>query len=220
MTKVTSVRRRLINSCGSDKRASAKWYADVNTPEDGEIRYVGAPFRYYIGVNATAASINQLQYDASWMWEVGSSYWRNHPKMSMKVRVWSNNGLSIGWSRRVGLYYNRDDSAYPKSKSFSLTLDQPAHTATSQRTFGFTSSAAKGQTFTLLAEDSWTISNIPSWITFTETSGSATGNTDKLILFDISENTTGGPRSAVINITSGRDKLTLEVAQSATPASR
>ena len=211
---------KIINNCGSDKRASAKWYADVNTPDDGDKHYIGAPFRYYRGVNATAASRNQLQYDAAWMWEVGSSYWRNHPKMSMKVYVWSNDGFTAGWSHKGLKYRDRTDQSWEKSKSFSLTLNQPAHTATSQRTFGFTSRAAKGQTFTLLAEDSWTISDIPAWITFTETSGPATGNTDKLILFDISENTTSGPRHATMTITSGRDKLTIEVAQSATPASK
>lgn len=56
--------------------------------------------------------------------------------------------------------------------------------------------------------------NVPSWVHFTDTSGSsATGGDGKLLLFDVDANTTGNPRSATITISSGRDNVEIQIAQ-------
>ena len=109
--------------------------------------------------------------------------------------------------------YKRSDCTYGTTKTSSLVLRQPPHTTVSQRNFLVTASGATAQAITLLAEDSWSMSDIPDWVKFTETSGSATGASEKQILFDVSANTTGSPHIANINIKSGRDTITLQVAQ-------
>ena len=133
-------------------------------------------------------------------------------KMNLTFRV--EDGLCLGRGRWFVWVLECHNKSYLAGKRDSLRLEQPPHTVVSQRTFAFTSKAANSQAFTILAEDSWTINDIPSWLHFTSTSGNATGSTEKQILFDVDENTSTSPREAVITITSGRDTITLEVAQS------
>ena len=204
----------LINDSMKEHPASAKWYVSVQGPDDGDTHYVGAPFIYYKGVNAKGASTRQIQYDTYFMWEVGKNYWNSHPNIRMYVKFNVEDGFCMGWCNQGFKEYNRYDEQDSWSDTQSITLQQPAHTAISQRTFAFTSRAATAQQFTLLAEDSWNISGVPSWLHFTETSGNATGSTDKLLLFDVDENTSSSPRTAKLTLKSGRDTITLEVAQS------
>ena len=204
---------KLVNDSMKDHPASAKWYVDVQSPGNGDTHYVAAPFIYYQGVNATAASRNQIQYSTYFMWEVGKNYWKNHANMRMYVNFKVEDGFCMGWCQQGFKEYNRYDETDSRSGTQSVTLEQPTHTAVSSGSFAFTAGGASAQSFTLLAEDSWRMTGIPSWVTFTETSGSATGGTDKLILFDVAANTTGSPRSATVTIESGRDKVNVQIAQ-------
>ena len=204
----------IINNSMSTYPASARWYADVETPREGSGHFVGlAPYRKYWGVNATPASTQQLQYDSEWVWEVGSDYWRNHSNIYLKLKYWSRDGCTTGESDCGFSTYSKYDTWYGWTFSRSFVLTQPPHTAVDKSTFTFTANGASSQTFTLLAEDSWSMSGVPEWVKFTETSGSATGSVEKLLLFDVQANSTSSPRSATINIKSGRDTIQLQIAQ-------
>ena len=203
----------IVNSSMRDYSASAKWYADVNGPGGGG-HHIEKAAHTWEGVNATTASKNQLQYDSYFMWEVGRDYWKNHPNMKMNLTFTVGDGICLGKCRQWFKEYSRFDSTYTTTKRDSLKLDQPPHTTVSKRTFAFTSKAANSQAFTLLAEDNWTIKDIPSWLHFTSTSGNATGSSEKQILFDVDENTGTSPRKAVVTITSDRDTIKLEIGQS------
>ncbi len=202
----------LLNDSMKTYPASAKWYADVNTPGGGG-HHVEKAGHTWDGVNATAASKNQLQYDSYFMWEVGKNYWQNHSDINMSLAFTVEDGICLGWCRQWFKKYDRFDSSYTTTKTASLRLKQPAHTAVSKGQFAFTASGAASQSFELLAEDNWTIQGIPSWLSFTETSGGATGGSGKLVLFDIKANTTGSPRSATLTVESGRDKVNIQIAQ-------
>ena len=203
----------IVNSSMRDYPASAKWYADVDTPGGGG-HHVPEGAHTWEGVNAKTASRNQLQYDSYFMWEVDRNYWKNNPNMKMNLTFTVGDGICLGKCRQWFKTYDRFDYTYTTTKRDSLKLAQPPHTAVSKRTFAFTSKAASSQAFTLLAEDNWTIKDIPSWLRFTSTSGNATGSSERQILFDVVENTSTSPREAVLTITSGRDSIKLEIAQS------
>ena len=203
----------IVNSSMRDYSASAKWYADVNSPGGGG-HHVEKGAHTWDGVNAKTASRNQLQYDSYFMWEVDRNYWKNNPNMKMNLTFTVGDGICLGWCRQWFKTYSRFDYTYTTTKRNSLKLEQPPHATVSKRTFAFTSKAASSQAFTLLAEDNWTIKDIPSWLHFTRTSGNATGSSERQILFDVDENTSTSPREAVLTITSGRDTVTLEISQS------
>lgn len=204
----------IVNSSMKDYPASAKWYIDVNEPTDGGEYYKTSGGWYWYGADATAASKNQLQYDSSFIWEVGRDYWKNNPNMKMNLTFTVDDGICIAKNSAFTAQYFRAANVYTTMKSTSLKFEQPPHATVSQRTFAFTSKASNSQAFTLLAEDNWTIKDIPSWLHFTSTSGNATGSSERQILFDVDENTNTSPREAIITITSGRDSIKLEIAQS------
>lgn len=204
---------KLINDSMKEHPASAKWYIDVNTPSKGSRHYIGAPLKYYTGVNATAASVNQIKYDTYFMWEVGKNYWQNHSNIKMNVKFNVEDGFCMGKSEKGVKYYDRYDYQFSKVATKSLTLNQPTHTAVSKKSFGFNAAGASSAVFNVFAEDNWTIKDIPSWIAFTHTSGSATGSGGNQVLFDVKANTTGAPRKANLTLTSGRDTVKIEIAQ-------
>ena len=102
---------------------------------------------------------------------------------------------------------------YTTTKMDSLKLEQPPHTVVSRTNFEFTSEGAASQAFTILAEDNWTITDIPYWLHFTSTSGNATGSTESQVFFDVDENTNHEAREAVVTLKSGRDTINLTVRQ-------
>lgn len=205
----------LINESMKEHPASAKWWADLQNPNDTSSNNYVRPFVYWDGVSAKSASRNQLQYDTYFMWEVGKNYWKNHPNMTLRVKFNVLDGLCAGWCRNAYGKFGRWDTYYSWCRRKSLKLDQPAHTGVSKSQFAITATNPDRQTFTLYTEDSWTMKNIPSWVHFppTDTSGSETGGDGKLLLFDVDANTTGSPRSATITISSGRDNVDIQIAQ-------
>ena len=149
------------------------------------------------------------------MWEVGRDYWKNHPDMKMNLIFEVVDGVCSGWFKwRFPGSLDRTDVAYTTTKSDSLKLEQPPHTVVDKTNFEFTLEGAASQSFTILAEDSWTITDIPSWLHFHTTSGNATGSDESQVLFDVDENPNAEAREAAVTITSGRDNMKLEIAQS------
>ena len=197
---------------------SAAWHIDVNKPSDGE--YSDGVFVYYKLVNAAAASTNPLQYDSYFMWEVGRDYWKNHPEMNMNLIFGVGDGICVGQHQTVWWKYGRLDGRYITYKEASMTLEQPPHTAVDKTRFYFTEEGAASQSFTLLAEDSWELTaenilgqKITDWLHFHTTSGDATGDKDKQIVFDVDENPNAGARQAVVKIKSGRDTVEVNIMQ-------
>ena len=203
----------LINDCMTDYSAGAKWYIDVQQPTEGSSNHYVRPFVYWDAVDAVGSSIRELGYETYFMWEAGKNYWKNHPAMKMNVNFSVEDGTCGGWCRNFYKILKRHDSSYTWSKTQSLTLEQPLHTGVSKAHIALTAHSSDQEAFIIYAEDSWVIKNIPSWLHLTDTSGSATGDTGKLILFDVDANTTGSPRSATITISSGRDNVEVQIAQ-------
>ncbi|MBQ3654937.1 MAG: hypothetical protein II954_11055 [Synergistaceae bacterium] len=204
----------LINDCFAEHPASAKWYIDVRQPNGGSTNNYVRPFVYWDGVNAVGSSTREIGYETYFMWEVGTNYWKNHPNMSLRVKFNVEDGLCGGWCRNFYAHFNRWDTSYSWEKKQSLKLEQPLHTGVSRAHIAITAHSSDQESFIIYAEDSWTIKNIPSWLRLTDTSGSATGGKGKLIIFDVDANTTGSPRSATITISSGRDNVEVQIAQS------
>ena len=214
-TWTTSPDYKIVNDCSEDS-ASAKWYAEVDLPDVSNY-YNYFYGNYYKKVNAKPSSKQRLQYNAYWVWEIDKEYWKQHETISMDVTFDVKDGSTFGLSVKnpVNPYgYATSDYIYTTTVGASLVLKQPAHTAVSQKTFDFTAGAETEQSFTLLTEDDWTISDIPTWLKFKETNGTATGGTKKQILFDVDENTDTSTREAVLTITSGRDNIKLNITQS------
>ncbi len=210
----TTTEYSIVNTCNNKYASSAGWYADVATPTEGSGHFVGlAPYRKYWGINATPASRNQLQYDSEWIWEVSKNYWKNNGSIPMKAQCKTLDGLSTGVSHRAFKKYDQYNGYYTMSDTKSLELRRPPHTVVSKKNFSITKTGAEAQSFTLLAEDSWALSDIPSWVAFTATSGSSTGADEYQLLFDVKANTTGSPRKAEIKLKSGRDTITLQIDQ-------
>ena len=169
---------KIVNdSENRDHLAGAKWYANVNLPETGSKHYVGAPFRYYRGVNATPASTKQLKYESEWIWEVGKNYWKSHPTIKMNVNMWHKNGLTIGWSQIDINETDRSDDYYRQSKSFSLTLNQPSHIAVDQANI-IAKREGEDVVIGFLSDYSWKVESDSDWCKVTSTaSGAETGDT-------------------------------------------
>ena len=211
----------ILNSSTEDYPASAKWCVDVERPVSKGERGSKNYRTWYIS-EAVNASINPLQYDTYFMWEVCRDYWKNHPDMKMNLNFTVVDGSYLGACRKttgsisgIATYkrYKRKDLTYTTTKMDSLKLEQPPHTAVSRTNFEFSASGANSQAFTILAEDNWTITDIPYWLHFTSISGNATGNTESQVLFNVDENPTPEAREAAVTLKSGLDTITLTVRQ-------
>lgn len=207
----------LTNACLTTGHPSAaKWYVDVQSPNGGSTNNYVKPFVYWDGVNAVNASRNQLSYDTYFMWEVGKDYWKNNSKIWLNVVYSVTDGYCGGWCTNFYSHLDRSDAGYSWSKEKYIVLDQPSHTGVSRANIALTAHNTDQESFIVYAEDSWTIKDVPSWLHLSETSGSATGGTGRLVIFDVDANTTGSPRTATLKISSGRDNVEVQIAQSRT----
>ena len=211
----------ILNSSTEDYPASAKWHVDVERPVSKGERGSKEYRTWYIS-EAVNASINPLQYDTYFMWEVGRDYWKNNPDMKMNLKFTVVDGSYLGACRKttgsisgIATYkrHKRKDLTYTTTKMDSLKLEQPPHTVADKTNFEFPASGASAHSFTILAEDNWTITDVPSWLHFTSTSGNATGSTESQVLFDVDENPNTETRQAIVTLKSGRDTINLTVRQ-------
>mgnify|MGYP002623195960 CR=1 FL=1 len=216
----TTTEYSLLNETRKEYIASAKWRADMNLPSDGS-SHSPASHMGYTGVNATNASKNSLTLHSEWVWSVSQNYWKDHSKVTMKVHSHVEDGWTHGESRHwhgflylVRYYWDRGDGYYEYDGYNSLDLDRPVHIATNVKSFAFTSKGEASQSFTLLSESNWTISSNVDWLKFTRTSGSATGETEYAVMFDVAENTTSSPREGIITLSAENDKINIQVLQS------
>ena len=210
----------IVNECRTTYPAITKWRMDMQLPTDGS-KHKGGSDGHYYGVNATNASKNNLNLHSEWVWSVAPDYWRNHSNITMKIKSHVEDGYTTGeaaqWHGFLNLekkYYSRDDDYYSYDRTASLTLNRPVHVASSTSTLLFPSKAASGNAFSILSEGDWSISSNVNWLTFTKTSGTATGDSAYAIMTDIAENTSSSPREGTITVKSGTEEITIQVLQS------
>ncbi|MBQ7561070.1 MAG: BACON domain-containing protein [Synergistaceae bacterium] len=119
-------------------------------------------------------------------------------------------GEGVTWS---GNYEWDGGRRYPRFDKYGVVnLDMPKHSWVEMKTFDIDAKGDKsaGLGFSVLSEGSWTVSSDVDWITFTETSGSATGENQYPIRFQVAENN-GSPRIGTIKFTAKvGDNLTEE----------
>ena len=186
-----------------DKSASAEWRADVTGPSQGSYhaRWTGGHW----GVNATAASTNNLTFDTQWVWRVSKSVWNKFSSGSIPMRIickWEE-GFCHGKGFSTTPPYHWDDTrSYPEfSGTDTMYLDMPSHCWIGTTGFDFGGGGNKGNGgFDLLSEGDWMITNIPDWIHFNTTSGTATGDSPQTVRFEVDENP-GDQRDAYMTFT-------------------
>ena len=218
----TTTEYSLLNETRREYIASAKWRADMNLPSNGS-DHSAASHMSYKGVNATNASKNSLTLHSEWVWSVSQNYWNKHPKVTMKVHSHVEDGWTHGeawhWHGFLNLVkyvWGREDGFYEYNGYNSLDLDRPVHIATNVKSFAFESKAEASKSFTLLSESNWKISSNVDWLKFTRTSGSATGETEYAVMFDVAENTTSSPREGIITLSAENEsnEINIQVLQS------
>ena len=216
----------IVNHSFSNSFEMAAWatffdYCDGGSEHDYEGKYHGDSHDgEWDGVNATPASTVMLELPVYAVFQVKENYWKNHSKINLIGWLYVSDGWTTGytdvyksgWHTSV-LSYGRQDNTDTGCKGFSFALKQPPHAAVTQRKFDLDSDGTSKVSFTLLAEDNWTITDIPDWITFTRTSGGATGEDGTLIYGQANRNIGSDPRYASLTLTSGRENITIEVGQ-------
>ena len=189
------------NKVMQDKQASAEWRADVTGPEQAGYHANGIKGGRW-GVNATRASFSNLTFDAQWVWRVNKSLWRQFSTgrtLPMRIVCKWQEGFCYGKGWSLFLPYHWDEGRrYPSFSGMdTMYLDMPAHCWVSQTMYDVGSEGNKYGGLDLLSEGNWEIINIPDWVHFNQTSGSATGDTAQPVRFEVDENT-GGQRDAQI----------------------
>ncbi|MBQ7068212.1 MAG: BACON domain-containing protein [Synergistaceae bacterium] len=202
------------------KKASASWYSDITGPSDsgswhGDLTWPGDSS--YMGISATGASRGTLSFITEWIWQVDKSVWskQDTETLCMEVDYFWEEGFCFGKGKWVGLpkgFSWNGGRRYPRWHKYDrVNLTMPGHSWVEQKTFDISANGDKsaGLGFSILSEGSWTVASDQNWITFTRSSGEATGDSQYPIRFQVAENNTGRPREATITFTAKvGDKIT------------
>ena len=211
----------------SSKKASASWYSDVTGPSDSG-SWHGSNMWHgdskYMGVSATGASKGTLSFITEWIWQVDKSVWSKQDKatLPMKVDYYWEEGFCYGKGKWVGFPSGFEWSGrriYPRWHKYdTVNLTMPRHSWVGQKTFDFDGNGNKSAGFNILSEGRWEVSAAHKengksqpvdWISFTRSSGQATGENEYPVRFQVAENNTGKPRDATITFTAYvGDKIT------------
>ncbi|MBQ3645446.1 MAG: BACON domain-containing protein, partial [Synergistaceae bacterium] len=133
----------------------------------------------------------------------------------MEVDYFWEEGFCFGKGKWVGFpkgFSWNGGRRYPRWHKYDrVNLTMPGHSWVEQKTFDISANGDKsaGLGFSILSEGSWTVASDQNWITFTRSSGEATGDSQYPIRFQVAENNTGRPREATITFTAKvGDKIT------------
>ena len=214
-TKWTTSEYEIVNTSLKGSFEQAAWKAVFDYCGDGKEHGYEGIYRgggkhngKWYGVNATPASKETLTLPAYGVFQVKEGYWRKQPAINLTGGLDFQDGCTLGptllythWSHLEWISYGRWNRTDSGTQKFSFELKQPPHAAVTQRKFDLNSNATSKVSFTLYAEDSWTITDIPDWLTFTQTSGDASGETGTLIYAQANKNTGKDPRSAKVILT-------------------
>ncbi|MBQ6738842.1 MAG: BACON domain-containing protein, partial [Synergistaceae bacterium] len=201
------------------KKASASWYSDITGPSDSG-NWHGSSWAggtSYMGISATGASRGTLSFITEWIWQVDKSVWSKQDKetLCMEVDYFWEEGFCYGKGKTVELprgFTWTGSRRYPRWHKYDrVNLTMPRHSWVEQKIFDISANGDKsaGLGFSILSEGSWTVASDQNWITFTRSSGEATGDSQYPIRFQVAENNTGRPREATITFTAKvGDKIT------------
>lgn len=195
-------------------KASAGWTADIEGPSNSWAWHEKVDFfaggNKYMGISSTGASRDTLSFKSEWIWQVSNSVWSKQDEKTLPMRInffWEE-GFCFGEGKDMGKYissYSWDGGrTYPRfDKNHIMKLDMPKHSWVEQKTFDISGNGDKsaGLGFNILSEGKWSVKSDQNWITFTRSSGNATGENQYPVRFQVAENNTGRPREAKITFT-------------------
>ena len=197
---------------------NVQWTGGVEGPHNSGWHWDTENHGQYMGLSSTAASRGSLSFKSEWIWQVDKSIWskQDTKTLLMKVNFFWEEGFCFGEGDGVtwNTTYEWDGGRrYPRFDQYGVVnLTMPKHSWVEMKTFDIDAKGDKsaGLGFSVLSEGNWTVSSDVDWITFTETSGSATGENQYPIRFQVAENN-GSPRIGTIKfIAKVGDNLTEE----------